>query len=92
MLLSAEHIYFNVSLQKTIHADARNFFLALRYLAAICSIDIIAGDFNDDLLKAPENKLWDIFTDHVQMANKPTPRPCIYQETFDGRIFHQCNF
>ena len=32
---------------------------------------IIAGDFNYDLLNVSENKLLDIFADHVQMANKP---------------------
>ena len=36
------------------------------------SIDIIAGDFNYDLLKVSENKFLDIFTDCVQMVNKPT--------------------
>ena len=44
----------------------------MQYLLAANSIDIIAGDFNYDLLKVIENKLLDIFTDHVQMVNKPT--------------------
>ena len=42
----------------------------LQYLLVTNSIDI-AGDFNYDLLKVSENKLWDIFTEHVQMVNKP---------------------
>ena len=44
----------------------------MQYLLAANSIDIIAGDFNYDVLKVIENKLLDIFTDHVQMINKPT--------------------
>ena len=44
----------------------------LQYLIATYSIDIIAGGFNYDLLKVLENKLLDIFTDHLQMVNKPT--------------------
>ena len=44
----------------------------LQYLVATYSIDIIAGGFNYDLLKVLENKLLDIFTDHLQMVNKPT--------------------
>ena len=47
----------------------------LQYLSATNSIDIIAGDFNYDLLKVSENKLLDIFTHHVQMVNKPTYLP-----------------
>ena len=35
-------------------------------------MDIIAGDFSYDLLKVPQNKFLDIFTDHVQMVNKTT--------------------
>ena len=48
------------------------FFQMLQYLVATYSIDIIAGGFNYDLLKVLENKLLDIFTDHLQMVNKPT--------------------
>ena len=44
----------------------------MQYLLAANSVDIIAGDFNCNLLKVIENKLLDIFTDHVQMVNKPT--------------------
>lgn len=43
-----------------------------QYLLAISSIDIIAGNFNYDLLKVSENKLLNISTDHVQMVNKLT--------------------
>ena len=43
----------------------------LQYLLAKNSIDIIAVDFNYDLLKVSQNKLLDIFTGHVQIANKP---------------------
>ena len=42
-----------------------------QYLLATNSIDIIAGDFKYDLLKVSQNKCLDIFTDHVQMVNKP---------------------
>ena len=44
----------------------------LQYLLATYSIDIIAGDFNYDLLKVLQNKFLDIFIDHVQTVNKPT--------------------
>ena len=43
----------------------------LQYLLAKNSIDIIAVDFNYDLLKVSQNKFLDIFTGHVQIANKP---------------------
>ena len=46
------------------------FFQMLQYLLATRSIDIIAGDFNYDLLKVSQNKFLDISTDHVQMVNK----------------------
>ena len=48
------------------------FFQMLQYLVATYSIDVIAEDFNYDLLKVSVNKLLDIFRDHVQMLNKPT--------------------
>ena len=44
----------------------------LQYLLAAYSVDIIGGDFNYDLLKVTENKLSDIFGDHVQIVNKAT--------------------
>ena len=44
-------------------------FLMLQYLRPTFSIDIIAGDFNYDILKVLQNKFLDIFTDHVQMIN-----------------------
>ena len=44
----------------------------LQYLLATYSIDIIAGNFNYDLLKVLQNKFLDIFTDHLQTVNKPT--------------------
>ena len=43
----------------------------MQYLAATYSTDIIAGDFIYVLLKVLENKLLDIFADHVQIVNKP---------------------
>ena len=46
-------------------------FQILQYLPATNSIDIIAGDFNYDLLKVSQNNFLDIFTDHAQMVNKP---------------------
>ena len=50
----------------------QEFFQMLQYLLATHSVDTIAGDFNYDILKVSQNKLLDIFTDHVQMVNKPT--------------------
>ena len=55
----------------------------MQYLRVANSIDITAGDFNYDFLKVTENKFLDIFTDHLQIGNKPTH---LYQENFDGRI------
>ena len=48
------------------------FFQILQYLIATHSIDITTGDFSYDLLKLLENKFLDIFTNHLQMVNKPT--------------------
>ena len=68
----------------------KEFFQILQYLLATNSIYIIAGDFNCDIFKVSERKY--IFTDHVQMVNKPTHnnsifyRSCPYQESFDGRV------
>ena len=39
----------------------KGFFQILQYLLANNSIDIIAQDFNYDILKVSENKLLDIF-------------------------------
>ena len=39
----------------------KGFFQILQYLLANYSIDIIAQDFNYDILKVSENKLLDIF-------------------------------
>ena len=47
-------------------------FQMLRYLVSTYSINIIARDFNYDLLKVLQNKFLDIFADHVQMVNNPT--------------------
>ena len=35
-------------------------------------MDIIAGDFNYDLLKVLESKILDLLTDHYRMVSKPT--------------------
>ena len=43
-----------------------------QYLLATNSIDIVAEDFNYDLLKESQNKFLDNFIEHVQMVNKPT--------------------
>ena len=47
----------------------------LQSLLATNSIDIIARNFNYDLLKLSQNNFLDIFRDHVQMINKPTNIP-----------------
>ena len=43
----------------------QEFFKMLQYLVATYSIDIIARNFNHDLLKVLETKLLDINTDHI---------------------------
>ena len=57
----------------------QSIFNMFQYLPTLCSIDIIARDFNYDLLKVLKNKLLGIFTDQVQTVNKPThiSRPSI---------------
>ena len=47
-------------------------FQMLQYVLSINSIDIIAGNFYYDLFFFSQNKVLDIFTDHVQTVNKPT--------------------
>ena len=47
----------------------------MQYLLAAYFVDILGGDFNYDLLKVTENKLSDIFGDHVQIVNKATHIP-----------------
>ena len=44
----------------------------MQYLLPAYSTDIIEEEFNYDLLKVTENKLSDIFADHVQIINKAT--------------------
>ena len=61
----------------------QEFFQILQYLLATHSIYIIVGDFNYDLLKMSQNKFLDIFTDHVQMVNKPT-------HIYGSLIHHVC--
>ena len=64
----------------------------LQYFLATISIDIIAGDFNFDILKESENKLSDILTPFPDSKQTSTyiwifDRACLYHENFDGRIF-----
>ena len=63
------------------------FLQRLKCSVATYSIDITAGDFNYDLLKVPENNFLDIFTDHVQMVNKPTHTSGSLIDHFYIRIF-----
>ena len=49
----------------------QEFFHKLQYLIRNNSTDIIAEDFKYDILRVWENKVSDIFRDHVQMVNKP---------------------
>ena len=50
----------------------QEFFQMLQYLLATYYLDTIAGNFNYGLLKVLQDKFLDIFTNHVQMINKPT--------------------
>ena len=48
-------------------------FQMLQYLQATNSVDIVAVDFNFDLLKVPENNLLlNHFTEHIEIVNKAT--------------------
>ena len=68
----AERVFTLILIYRKQSMHMQEFFQVLQYLLATNSIDIIAGDFNYDLLKVSQNKFLDIFTDHVQMVNKPT--------------------
>ena len=48
----------------------QEFCFVLQYLLSKNSIDIVIGDFNYDLLQVSENKLLDIFIDHVHMVQQ----------------------
>ena len=51
----------------------QEFFQMLQYLPATNSVDIVAVDFNFDLLKLPENNLLlSHFTEHIEIVNKAT--------------------
>ena len=51
----------------------QEFFQMLQYLLATNSVDIVAGDFNFDLLKVSENKLLlNHFMVHFPIVNTPT--------------------
>ena len=50
----------------------QEFFQIFQDLVETYYIDVKAWDFKYDLLKLSENKLLDIFTDHVHMVNKQT--------------------
>ena len=75
------------------------FFKPLQYLLATYFIDYVSGDFNCNLLEVSRSNFLDIFTDHVQIVNKPTyiciylifDKSFLYQENFNRRIFHSCN-
>ena len=62
----ADRVFILMLLDKKQSMQMEEFFRALEYLVATYYIDIIAGDFNYDLLKVSENKFLDIFTDHVR--------------------------
>ena len=63
---------FNLIVYRKQFLRLQEFSQLMQYLQATNSIDIIAGDFIYNLLKVTENKLLDIFTDHVQIVNKWT--------------------
>ena len=73
------------------------FFQMFQYLVLKYFIDIIALGFNYDVLKGLGNKPFHVFTDHVQMVNIPTQLSGSlidydqYQESFDEKIFCQCD-
>ena len=77
--------------------DMQEFFQTLQYLSATNSIDIIAGDFNYDILNVSQNNSLDIFTDHVQMGNKATHISgslidhVYIKKALMRKLFHKCN-
>ena len=49
--------------------EMQKFSQTLQYLVGTYSVDIIAGNLSYDILKVSENRLLDIFRDHVQKIN-----------------------
>ena len=70
--VSADRVFTLMLLYRKQSMQMEEFFHMLQYLVATYAMYTVAGDFNYDLLKVSENKFWDIFTDCVQMVNKPT--------------------
>ena len=72
MLLPTEYSIYIMFVYRKQSMQMQEVSQMFQCLVATYSIDIIAWDFNYDILKVLENKLLDIFTDHVHMVNKPT--------------------
>ena len=72
---------------------AHEFSQIMQYLPPAYSTDIIEENFNYDLLKVTENKLSDVFADHVQIINKAphiseSLTDHVYVKKTLRRIFH----
>ena len=65
----ADRLFTSMLVYRKQFMHMEEFLQMLQYLLPTHSIDIIAGDFNYDPLKVPQNNFLDIFTDHVQMVN-----------------------
>ena len=68
----ADRIFTLMLVYRKQSVHMQEFFQMLQYLLATNSVDITAGDFTYDLLKVLQKNVLDIFTDHIQIVNKPT--------------------
>ena len=68
----ADRIFTLILVYRKQSMHMQEIFQMLQYLLATNFIVIIVGNFNYDVLKVSQKCFSDIFTDHVQMVNKPT--------------------
>ena len=69
---SVNRVFTLILVYRKQHLGIQEVFQLMQYLPSANSIDTLAGDFNYVFLKVTENKLLDIFTDHVLIVNKTT--------------------
>ena len=69
---SVNRVFTLILVYRKQHLGIQEVSQLMQYLPSANSIDTLAGDFNYVFLKVTENKLLDIFTDHVRIVNKTT--------------------
>ena len=69
---SVNRVFTLILVYRKQHLGIQEVSQLMQYLPSANSIDTLAGDFNYVFSKVTENKLLDIFTDHVLIVNKTT--------------------